>query len=46
MINIDLFDGNYDAYQINVFNALGQQVRQQDLTPQMDFSSYTSGIYF
>ncbi|MFK7982606.1 MAG: T9SS type A sorting domain-containing protein [Saprospiraceae bacterium] len=46
IISIDLFDGNYDAYQINVFNTLGQQLKQQDLTPQMDLSTQTAGIYF
>jgi len=45
-ISIDLFDGNYDAYQISVFNTLGQQLKQQDLTPQMDLFNQTAGIYF
>jgi len=46
IINIDLFEGNYEDYQINVFNPLGQQLKQQDLTHQMDLRNQISGMYF
>lgn len=45
-INIDLFDGNYSDYQISVFNPLGQQLIQQDLTARIDLSNQISGMYF
>jgi len=45
-INLDLFEGNYTDYEINVFNTLGQQLMQQDLTPRLDLTNQTAGIYF
>ena len=45
-INFDLFEGNYADYEINVFNTLGQQLIQQNLTPRMDLVNQTAGIYF
>ncbi len=46
IINFDLFKGNYGDYQISVFNTLGQQLKQQALTPQIDLANQISGIYF
>ena len=45
-VNINLFEGNYNDYQIRIFNTLGQQLTQQDLTPRMDLTSQIPGIYF
>ena len=45
-ITIDLFDGNYEDYQISIFNTLGQQLIQQDLVSSIDLSKQLSGIYF
>jgi len=45
-INVQLFEGNYEDYQISVFNTLGQQIVQQALQNQLDLSAQTSGIYF
>lgn len=45
-INIDLFEGNYEDYQISIFNTLGQQLNQQVLTPRLDLVNQIPGIYF
>ena len=45
-INIDLFEGNYGDYQISIFNTLGQQLIQQDLTARVDLVNQIPGIYF
>ena len=45
-VNIQLFEGNYQDYQINIFNTLGQQIVQQELQNQLDLSTQTDGIYF
>ncbi len=45
-VNIQLFDGNYQDYQIRVFNTLGQQVKTQTLSPELHLNEQTPGIYF
>lgn len=45
-INVQLFDGNYADYQMQIFNALGQQIVAQPLSNQLDLSEQTDGIYF
>ncbi len=45
-VNIDLFEGNYEDYQISIFNTLGQQLNQQVLTTRLDLGSQIPGIYF
>lgn len=45
-VNIQLFEGNYQDYQINVFNTLGQQVKSQTLSNALQLNEQTSGIYF
>jgi len=45
-VNIQLFEGNYQDYQISVFNTLGQQVKAQTLSPQLQLNGHTPGIYF
>lgn len=45
-VNIRLFDGNYQDYQIRVFNTLGQQVKATTLSPELQLNEQTPGIYF
>jgi len=45
-VNIQLFEGNYQDYQISVFNTLGQQVKTQTLSPELQMNEQISGIYF
>ena len=45
-VNIQLFEGNYQDYQISVFNTLGQQVKAQTLSPELQLNEQTPGIYF
>ncbi|MEM6319770.1 MAG: T9SS type A sorting domain-containing protein [Bacteroidota bacterium] len=46
VLNIQLFEGNYQDYQVSVVNTLGQRVTQQVLSDQLDLSDQVSGIYF
>ncbi len=47
LFNLEFKDGNYDDYQISVFNAMGQLIRQQKLdAASIDLSHQNSGIYF
>ena len=46
IINFQLKEGNYQTYQINVFNSLGQSVKQETLSPQLNLSNQLPGIYF
>ncbi len=45
-VNIQLFEGNYQDYQISVFNTLGQQVKSQTLSPELQLNEQTPGLYF
>jgi hypothetical protein len=45
LVNIQLFEGNYENFEIQVFNTMGQQVQQQTLTNQLDLSKEVPGIY-
>jgi len=45
-VNIQLFEGNYEDYQIRVLNTLGQQVKAQTLSPELQLNEQTPGIYF
>lgn len=45
-VNIQLFEGNYQDYQINIFNTLGQQVKSQTLSNELQLNEQTPGIYF
>lgn len=45
IVNVQIFDGNYDIYQMQVHNVLGQLVDKSSLQPQLDISSYPSGTY-
>lgn len=45
-VNVQLLAGNYQDYQVSVFNTLGQQIVQQTLPRQLDLSRQTAGIYF
>ena len=46
IVQFDVFDSNYDNYQVQVFNSLGQQIMQQDLTTSIDLVNQSAGVYF
>lgn len=45
-VNFQVFEGNYEDYEISIFNTLGQTIQQQTLSAQIDLSNQMSGIYF
>ncbi len=45
IVNVQVFDGNYDNYQIQIHNVLGQLVDVSPLQAQLDISSYPQGTY-
>jgi len=45
-VNIQLFEGNYQDYQIRVFNTLGQQIKSQTLSTRLSMAGQVPGIYF
>ena len=44
-LNIELFEGNYSDFQIQIFNTLGQQIKQQTLSRTIDLSEQNTGVY-
>ena len=45
-VTIQLFEGNYQDYQIRVFNTLGQQIKSETLSNRLSIAGQVSGIYF
>lgn len=45
-VSFQLFDGDYSAYQLQIFNSLGQIVSSSPLQPQVHLADFTPGIYF
>jgi len=46
LLNFQLEKGNYEDYQINIFNNLGQSFYNGKMTQQIDTQRFTAGIYF
>jgi hypothetical protein len=47
ILNFEFENGNYDNYNISVFNTMGQLIVQQNLdSPNLDLSNQIDGIYF
>ena len=45
-VTIQLFEGNYQDYQIRVFNTLGQQIKSETLSNRLSIAGQVPGIYF
>lgn len=45
-IQLQLLEGNYQDYQLSVFNNTGQLLRQLAMTQELDVTNYQNGIYF
>jgi len=45
-LNFKLQDGNYEDFEISIFNNLGQSYYAGKLTRQIDTQRFTAGIYF
>jgi len=46
IVSIQLFDGAYEEYQVQIFNALGQLVKRQILQPQLTIAELEAGSYY
>lgn len=44
-VQIQVFNGDYEKYQLQIHNVLGQLVEATPLQPQLDISSYPTGTY-
>jgi len=45
LVNVQVFDGAYDKFQLQIHNILGQLMDTYQLQPQLDISSYPPGTY-
>jgi len=45
-VTIQLADGEYDQYQLQVYNALGQVMTNSTLTPQFSVAEFPAGVYY
>jgi len=45
-VTIQLFEGNYQDYQVRVFNPLGQQIKSETLSNRLSLAGQVPGIYF
>ena len=45
-VSIQVFDGNYSDYQLQIFNPLGQLVKSSPLQPQVAIADFAPGIYY
>lgn len=46
MVHIQLFEGNYHDFQVEVHSTLGQLILRQTLSPTLELSNQPPGIYF
>ena len=46
LVNVQLFKGDYTNYEVQIHTALGQLMEKKRLTPQLDVSDFSTGIYF
>ena len=45
-VHFQLHEGNFEDYQLIIFNSLGQNIWSQTLSPEIDLSEQIPGIYF
>ena len=45
IVNVQVFDGDYEKYQLQIHNVLGQLMDTYPLQSQLDMSSYPTGTY-
>jgi len=46
LVHIQLFEGDYENYQISIYNALGKLMEQRSLSSTLNLTNYQTGMYF